>query len=188
MIEIGALLILGAMVLGSALGVVVSANNVYCALFLIVNLFGLAICFLLLNAVFIAAAQVLIYAGAVVVLFLFVITLLSSEADKISRDRHPWQRNFGLLCAGGLGALLTYLIAATVFGEGSGLDSRLGIPTAPTDTTNPSVFNGTTEGFGKAIFGDFLFPFEITAFILLVGLIGAVALNRQQGEERRDKR
>ncbi len=181
MIEIGSLLILGALVLGSALGVVVSANNVYCALFLIVNLFGLAITFLLLNAVFIAAAQVLIYAGAVVVLFLFVITLLSADADRISTDPHPWQRNVGLLLAGSLGAVLAYLLAGSIFFSNDGKGSpNLGIADA-------GKFDGSVEGFGRAIFGQFLFPFELTAFILLVGLIGAVVLNRQQGEEGNER-
>lgn len=161
MIEAGSLLLLGVVVLGSALGVVITANAVYSVLFLIVNLLGLAVCFLLLNAVFLAAAQVLIYAGAIIVLFLFAITLLSPGGERIADDPRHWQRNFGIVISVILAALLLFLL----FGSISGLGD---VP------ANGGAKYGTVEGFGAALFQDFLFPFEITSFVLLVALIGAV--------------
>ncbi len=172
MIEFGGLLLLGVIVLGSALGTVVSPNAVYSVLFLIVNLLGLAVCFLLLNAVFLAAAQVLIYAGAIIVLFLFAITLLSPSGEHISQDPRRWQRRFGISVSAVLAALLLILL----FGSASGLLEPF---------VNGGAQDGTVEGFGRAIFQKFLLPFEITSFVLLVALIGAVVLGSHTLEEIR---
>ncbi len=161
MIEAGALFLLGAVVVGSALGVVIVPNAVYSVLFLIVNLLGLAVCFLLLNAVFLAAAQVLIYAGAIIVLFLFAITLLSPGGEHISADPRRWQRNVGIVISVVLGLLLLFLLFGSITGLGTPLP-------------NSGATSGTVEGFGRALFQRFLFPFEITSFVLLVALIGAV--------------
>ncbi|PZS00220.1 MAG: NADH-quinone oxidoreductase subunit J [Candidatus Chloroheliales bacterium] len=175
MIEAGTLFILGAVVVGSALGVVIAPNAVHSVLFLIVNLLGLAVCFLLLNAVFLAAAQVLIYAGAIIVLFLFAITLLSPSGEYIAQDPRTAQRTVGIVISVALGALLLFLLFGSI--------TDLGAP-----LPNGGASYGTVEGFGRALFQQFLFPFEITSFVLLVALIGAVVYGSNTLDEIRQGR
>jgi NADH-quinone oxidoreductase subunit J len=174
-IEAGALFILGAVVVGSALGVVITPNAVYSVLFLIANLLGLAVCFLLLNALFLAAAQVLIYAGAIIVLFLFAITLLSPGGEHITQDPRTAQRTIGIIISVALGALLLFLLFGSITGLGN-------------PPPNGGATNGTVEGFGRALFQQFLFPFEITSFVLLVALIGAVVYGSNTLDEIRQGR
>jgi NADH-quinone oxidoreductase subunit J len=169
MIEQGALLLLAAVVVGSALGVVLARSAIYSALFLIVNLFGLAICFLLIHAVFLAAAQVLIYAGAIVVLFLFAITLLNPGGEQIAQDPHAWQRGLAIGLGAILGAMLIFLLARSLGPLVASLPG--GVPV--------SHDNGSVEGFGTALFEQFVYPFELTSFILLVALLGAVVISRR---------
>jgi NADH-quinone oxidoreductase subunit J len=169
MIEQGALLLLAAVVVGSALGVVLARSAIYSALFLIVNLFGLAICFLLIHAIFLAAAQVLIYAGAIVVLFLFAITLLNPGGEQIARDPHRLQRGLAIGLGAILGAMLIFLLARSISPLVASLPG--GVPA--------SHDNGSVTGFGTALFEQFVYPFELTSFILLVALLGAVVISRR---------
>src|SRR5215469_7745959 len=99
--------VLAIVAVGSALGVLLFRNAVYCMLSLIVNLLSLALFFLMLDAMFVATIQVLIYAGAVMILFLFVVTMLSPDiSDASEPDRLRWQwvagAGFGVILAGAL--------------------------------------------------------------------------------------
>lgn len=150
------------------LGVIASPKPVYSAVSLIMTLGNLAILYLLLNAQFIAAAQVLIYAGAVMVLFLFVITLLGVRDYELFGDPQPLQRVGAVV----LGTLLLGGVIYFVSRSGTGL------------TGLHSHYNtligqrGNTQAFGHELFNDFLLPFEVTPFILVVAIIGAVALGK----------
>jgi NADH:ubiquinone oxidoreductase subunit 6 (subunit J) len=164
------LLLIGVLAVGSALGVVLMPNAVYSAMMLLLNLLSLATLFLLLHAQFMFAAQLIIYAGAILVLFLFVVTLLNPEGEYIFRDKRRMQRaatiSFGLF----LGALLigAYLAAF----------NKTQPVFVPTDGTNGSF--GSVEAFGIALFTRFLLPFELTSLVLLVALIGAVVLGKRK--------
>ncbi len=150
------------------IGVVASPAPVYSAVSLILTLANLAILYLLLNAQFIAAAQVLIYAGAVMVLFLFVITLLGVRDYRLFGDRQPLQRYGAML----LGALLLAGIIYFVSKSGTGL-------TGVHSSYNAfQAHKGNVQAFGHELFNGFLLPFEITPFLLVVAMIGAVALGK----------
>jgi NADH-quinone oxidoreductase subunit J len=154
------------------LGVVSARSAIYSALSLIVTLGQLAILYLLLNAQFIAAAQVLIYAGAVMVLFLFVITLLGVQEYPFASERLSFQRPLSLI----LGGLL--LLGVIFFvGESPNL-----LAAAHHGNFNTALGRGNVQAFGTQLLTTFVFPFEITSLVLIVSMVGAVALGRRQVE------
>lgn len=157
----------------SALGVVLFRNAVYCMLSLILNLLMLAFFFLMLNAMFVATIQVLIYAGAVMVLFLFVVTMLAPGSTESDRDRLRWQWGpavgLAVILAGGL-------IVASVNGSLAGDAHAAGLDRLTTEITNAG---GNTQAFGEALFHGFSFPFELTSALLVVAVLGAVVLGRR---------
>lgn len=153
-------------------GVISARNPVYSALSLILTLAQLAVMYVLLNAQFIAAAQILIYAGAVMVLFLFVITLLGVSNYQVLGEDLPAQRALAVI----LGAL--FLLGAIFFVAQS--------PTAITgghQNFNALLARDNVKAFGIALFTSFVFPFEATALLLIVAMIGAVALGRRHNRE-----
>ena len=166
--------VLAVVAVASALGVVLNRNAVYSMLSLIVNLLSLALFFLMLGGLFIATIQVLIYAGAVMVLFLFVVTMLTpGGAAAQGPDPLRWQWGAGvgmlLILAGAVGyAAFSGALAADAKASGSGaLSSAI------------ASFGGNTEAFGMALFHGYSLPFEITGVLLVVAALGAVALGRR---------
>ena len=151
----------------SAVGVVVSRRPLYAALSLVVNMLSLAILFVLLSAQFLAVAQVIVYAGAVMVLFVFVIALLNPLRDD-NAFRDPRQVIAASLIGGGL------VLAAAVgfFGVGQGFAFN------SSDTLASGVQLGSIQAVGSALYRDFTFPFEATGLILVVAAVGAVYLSR----------
>jgi NADH-quinone oxidoreductase subunit J len=148
---------------GAALGMLFSRSAIYAALFLVANFVSVAILYLTLGAPFIALAQITVYAGAIMVLFLFVIMLLGMQRLQI-KDSLPWQRPLAI----GLGFLLLgEVIYLTIFK--AGLGTPLGAPAAS---------YGTPTDIGLALFNQYLLPFEITSVLLLIALVGAVVLSR----------
>jgi NADH-quinone oxidoreductase subunit J len=150
-------------------GVVTARSSIYSALSLIVTLSQLAVLYLLLNAQFIAAAQILIYAGAVMVLFLFVITLLGVQAYPFVGQHLPWQRPLSILSG------LVVLFGVIFFVAQA--------PTAITGahgTFNAALAANNVAAFGRQLFTRFVFPFELTALLLIVAMIGAVSLGRRR--------
>ena len=167
--------VLAAAALGSALGVVLARNAVYSMLNLIVNLLCIALFFLMLDAIFIATIQVLVYAGAVMVLFLFVVTMLAPDAGvAVGQRRMLWQ------WAAGAG-LAVILAGALVFALANGSLSRdaraLGKSGLAEQIAKPG--SGNVETFGQALFHGFSLPFEITSALLVVAVLGAVVLGRR---------
>lgn len=165
----------------SGVGVITARNPIYSALSLIVTLGQLAILYLLLNAQFIAAAQVLIYAGAVMVLFLFVITLLGVHDYPLIGERLPFQRPLSVIFAAVLLASVVFFVAQSPHSI-----------TGATSNFNAALATGNVQAFGTQLFTTFVFPFEATPLLLIVAMIGAVALGRSRGasfrtapEERR---
>ncbi len=152
----------------AGIGVVASPSPVYSAVSLILTLGSLAVLYLLLNAQFIAAAQVLIYAGAVMVLFLFVITLLGVREYGLFPERQQFQRYGALL----LGLLLLIGVIYFVSKSGTGFTGVHG------HYNSQVAKHGNVQSFGEELFNRFLLPFEVTPFLLVVAMIGAVALGR----------
>ncbi len=148
--------------LGSGVAVVSFSNPFYSALALIGNLGSLAVLYLLLSAEFVAAAQVLIYAGAVMVMFLFVIAYLGGRADAPWAGGPSWQ-TVGAI--GAAGALLVEIIVAIGLKAGGSL-------------SHGKVYSsfGSPSAIGRAFLTDHLLAFEITSIVLLVAAVGGVVL------------
>ncbi len=157
----------------SALGVIFFKNAVYSALSLILTLLLLAMFYLLLGAMFIAVVQILIYAGAIMVLFLFVVTMLVPDQSGVDlQDRIPWQRAvaglLGLVLAGGLSYLIFTGASAT------------GAKATGTESLQSMVAtNGNIQAFGLALFHGYLFPFEVTSLLIVVAILGALIFGRR---------
>ena len=146
--------------------VIIVRNAVHSALFLVVTLFCVAILFLTLSAEFLAAVQVLVYAGAIMVLFLFVITLLNPLQPE-TPDRLGNQGAF----AGALALVLLVEMALVV---------RTGALAAIPNAAPPIPDVGNVEALGQALYSTWLVPFEMTSILLLVAIVGAVTLARGQ--------
>ncbi|MCS7083012.1 MAG: NADH-quinone oxidoreductase subunit J [Bacteroidetes bacterium] len=156
----------GALAIAGAVGVIAARNPVYSALSLVLNFFSLAGLYLSLEAQFLAVAQVIVYAGAIVVLFLFVIMLLNLQPESLPRLR---------LDLTGLLALL--LGAGLLMGIGAGLWAFA--RTAFERNPEPSSV-GTVDSLGRTLFSTYLVGFELVALLLLVAMIGAVMLAKRR--------
>jgi NADH-quinone oxidoreductase subunit J len=156
-----------ALAVAGALGVIVSKNPIRGAMGLLLLILSVAGLFLALHAQFLAAIQLIVYAGAIVVLFLFVIMLLGPSASTPTDRRGVAARVFGggLFALAGLAALAG---AARVFIEGH--------RTMPMPT--PDAGFGGIDAFGSVLFSDALVPFELSSALLMVAVVGAVAVAR----------
>jgi len=154
----------------SALLVVLMKDAVRSALFLVVTFFCLAVIYVLLNAQFIAAVQVIVYAGAIMVLFLFVIMLMNAGSTGETVINKPVRRVVGAVVALLLlGQLLAVAFAAATAGAVKGKFTQELIARA-----------GHSEAIGTALFTKYLFPFEAISVLLLMAIIGAVVLAKKK--------
>jgi len=160
--------------IASALGVIIFRNAVHSALSLILTLLFLALFYLQLGAMFIAVVQILIYAGAIMVLFLFVVTMLASESRETELpDRIPWQRGI----AATLGFMLVGVLSYLLF-TGASIDT--GAKTSGANSLSHIVATqGDAQAFGLALFHGFAFPFEVTSLLIVVAILGAMVLGRR---------
>jgi NADH-quinone oxidoreductase subunit J len=159
--------------LAGALGVVLARNPVHSALFLVMTLVSVAVLFLLRDAELVAAVQVIVYASAIVVLFLFVIMLLGIDREESLEDRVPYQRPAALA----LGAILLAEIVFLVGHEwATGQKKASGVP------LEGGGFGNNVQRVARVLFTDFLWPFEITAVLLVIAVVGAVVLARRSGQ------
>ena len=158
----------------SAFGVIFFKNAVHSALSLILTLLFLALFYLQLGAMFIAIVQILIYAGAIMVLFLFVVTMLVSEAsDNEMQDRIPWQRGVAAALGVVLVGALSYLLIT-----GATIDANVKASGANSLAATVAK-QGDTQAFGLALFHGFAFPFEVTSLLIVVAILGAMVLGRK---------
>ena len=169
---VGALIILV-----GAFGVVLSRNPVHAALMLVMTLFGVAVLFVEQQANFLAAVQVIVYAGAIVVLFLFVIMFLGVDrAEDINTEPLVGQRPLAIVFAViTLGSLIA--MGATAHWV-TGAHQVVG-PIQGHVTKNPSSPSGEPAQLGKQLFTTYLFAFEATAALLVIAVVGAVVLARR---------
>jgi NADH-quinone oxidoreductase subunit J len=169
MIETALFVILATVTIGAAVLVIVQRNPVNSAIFLIITFFCLAGIYLLLHAEFIAIIQVLVYAGAIMVLFLFVIMLLNLEKEKKLVAKNRPQKIVGIL----LGAILLFQIG--IIFKGALLEGTKG--NFPAEKV---AALGNTQVVARLLFTDFLLPFEITSVLLLVAIVGAIVLAKRE--------
>jgi NADH-quinone oxidoreductase subunit J len=169
--ELVLFVVLGAIAIVTALGVVITRKTVYSALFLLVNFCSLAGLYLLLNAQFLAAAQVIVYAGAIVVLFLFVTMLLPQIGKSTNQQINKSQQYLAIVLALVLFVEVGYvLVSGTLTG------------TQGSDTPEAIASVGNVQAIGKLLFTDYLLPFELAAVLLLIGIVGAVVLAKKKAE------
>jgi NADH-quinone oxidoreductase subunit J len=148
--------------LGAAINVLVHRHVLYSALSLIVMLTSMSALFLLLHAEFLAVINIIVYAGAIVVLFVFVIMLLNLPADEDGQDRLRWLKFIGIP----MGLVLLGQIAGTLWDVTGG------------EISQPSV-EGTAEAIGRSLFTTYLLPFELTSLLILIALMGAVVFAKK---------
>ncbi|MBI2205901.1 MAG: NADH-quinone oxidoreductase subunit J [Candidatus Rokubacteria bacterium] len=156
--------IVAALAVASAVGLVVKRNPIHGALFLVVNLGCVAVLYLTLGAEFLAAAQVIVYAGAIMVLFVFAIMVLIPGKEETGPDpRRRWR-----LIALPAGAVLFLQLIVIV--------SVVRNSAAPAAGARPA---GSVEAIGRLLFTDYLFPFELTSVLLLAAMVGVMLLSRR---------
>jgi NADH-quinone oxidoreductase subunit J len=168
MIDLALFLVLALVAIATALGMLLSRNSVYSALFLVLNFTTVAVFYLLLGAPFIAMSQITVYAGAIMVLFLFVIMLLGAEALPKSQVL-PAQKWFAVFLAAVLAVEATFLLLTRARPTGNILQ--------PEDAVNTM---DNLRAMGMVLFNDYLLPFEVTSILLLVAMVGAIVLTNKE--------
>ena len=167
--------VLGAAAVVSALMVITRPNPIHSALFLLLTLFSLAGIFLVLHAEFVAAVQILVYAGGILILYLFVVMLMDLGRDM--GDLQVFQSQWA--SAALVGALFCGIALVWLGG---------GVPTGPLGDYAPGVVEqvgGNPKAFGRELFTTFLYPFEVVSLVLIVAMIGAVILTRKRPDDER---
>ena len=155
---------------GGAFSVLLLRNPVYCALSLVGTFFFVAAIFVLLNQEFMAAIQVLIYAGAIMILFLFVIMLLNLRSDRPFKHHWTLPKVLGLAMAAGILAQLVSAFTSPAI--------RLG----PKGIYSPEKLaqDGAVETVGQVLFTEYVLPFEVISILLLVAVVGAVIVAKRR--------
>jgi NADH-quinone oxidoreductase subunit J len=161
-----------AMIFAGALGVILRPHPVHAALSLVLTLFGVAVMFVSLHAHFLAAVQVIVYAGAIVVLFLFVIMLLGVDrTEDINIEPLTVQRPLALIVGAGIAAI----VSAAVVSSADILDRQgPGLDLTTVDSPDANI-----RQMARSVFGDHVFAFELTSVLLLVAVVGTVLMARR---------
>ena len=158
--------VLAAIAVVSALLVITRRNPVHSAIWLIITLLSVALLYLQLQAEFIAAVQIILYIGGIMVLFLFVIMLVNLD---VALRQEQFNRQWGI--AGVAALLLAGELAAVIYlGRGT-----MALPQAP-----PGALQPNTELIGSALYQAYMLPFEIASLLLLVAMVGAVVMARRR--------
>ena len=166
--EAVAFYILAAFILGFAVMVVTTKNTVHCVLFLVMNFLFVAALYVLLGAQFLAVIQVLVYAGGIVVLYLFVVMLVNLKRPPEAHQDPHRRGMFGFWLAA---AVLAELVAIGVYGYAQ---------PGPNVLTTAAPAAGNTEQVGWLLYTSYLIPFEIASMLLLVAMIGAIVLAKRE--------
>jgi NADH-quinone oxidoreductase subunit J len=161
-------LVLALIAIATAMGMLISRNAIYSALFLVLNFVTVAVFYLLLGAPFIAMSQITVYAGAIMVLFLFVIMLLGAESLP-KAEVLPWQRPLAIILSVALVAEAAFLLITRARPAGDVI---------PPEATANATAN--LRELGMVLFNQYLLPFEVTSILLLVAMVGAIVLIRKE--------
>ena len=146
-----------------ALMVVLSKNPIHSVLYLVMTFFAIAGHYVLLNAQFLAAVHVIVYAGAIMVLFLFIIMLLNLN-EETEPQKSVWLKASAAIASG--------LLMIVLVGSLKGAENIVA-----TNAFDPNI--GLIENLGKTLFSDFLLPFEVASILLLVAMVGAVLIGKK---------
>lgn len=160
---------LSVLTLFGALGTIMSKNPIHSVIYLILTFFSLSAHYVLLNAQFLAAVNIIVYAGAIMVLFLFVIMFLN-----LKQESEELKRNRTIAFAVGIGVVLGGLLI-------------LYLRKSEREYPNVATFNSQTgmiESLGSLLYKDYMLPFELISVLLLVALVGAVMLGKREAGER----
>jgi NADH-quinone oxidoreductase subunit J len=155
--------VLALLAVGSAAGLLIRRNPIHGALFLAVNLATVAALFLTMRAEFLAAVQVIVYAGAIAVLFVFAIMVLIPGKEETGPDPLRGQRLLAVPIVGVFLVLVALVLRSLTLGG----------------PAKPAVAGGT-EAVGRMLFTDYLFPFEVTSVLLLTAIVGVMALTKRR--------
>ena len=156
--------ILSGLTLGGAIMVIVSKNPIYSVLYLVVTFFAISGHYILLNAQFLAIVNIIVYAGAIMVLFLFVIMLMNLNKD-IEPRKNKWLKLAGTIAGGSLLLVLTAVLR----------DTELKTKTA--QLVQGDI--GLIDNLGKVLFKEYVLPFEISSILFISAIIGAVVLGKR---------
>ena len=159
--------VFSALSVAGAVLVLVNRNPMTCAMSLVVSVLSLAILYLLLSAHFLAVAQMIVYAGAIVVLFIFVIMLLNLTDEELGRFRFSLFKTIGAFVA------VATLLAVSP-------DIRVSIPAPAAGDAGAPAGYGSTKAVGKLLFGEFLLPFELTSILILSAMVAGVVLAKRE--------
>ena len=158
--------VLSAFILGFAVMVISTRNTVHCVLFLVINFLFVAALYVLLGAPFLAVIQILVYAGGIVVLYLFVVMLVNLKRQPEAHSDPRRRSRLGFALA----AIVLVQLAAIAVGGGG--------------TVNPVPYPATagnnTEQVGEMLYTDYLIPFEVASILLLVAMVGAIVLTKKE--------
>ena len=163
-------IIFAVIAIASALNILLQRNPLYSALSLIGTLLSLSALYLTVHAQFIAAVQIVVYAGAIMVLFIFVIMLLNVPKDQPQLEKQKGLRYLAIPFAGLMIAEMFYVLRP------------IRLTTLPIQPGNADQAVGTTWSVGTALFTDYLLPFEVTSVLILMALVGAMVLARREGD------
>lgn len=166
-LELVLFLILGALGIASAVGVIATRNPIGAAMSLVIHFIALAGLYLSLNAMFMAAIQVLVYAGAIMVLVVFVIMLLNLGHEEKLRERITSRQGIGVVFSLLLGGTLVFVVTRLTFGS-------------PSAKALPDM--GSVQAIGRSLFTTYVYPFEMVSLILLAAAVGAVVLAKRHVE------
>lgn len=158
----------------AAIMVVLSRNPIHSVLYLIITFFCIAGHYVLMNAQFLAVVHIIVYAGAIMVLFLYVIMLLN-----LNKETEPHKSNRLKIAATICGGLLMIVIIGALKGTEQLVEQQ----TAATGEISPGSHVGLVKNLGKVMFSDFLIPFEVTSLLLLAAMVGAVMLGKSETPE-----
>lgn len=156
--------------IASALNILLQRSPLYSALSLIGTLLSLSALYLTVHAQFIAAVQIVVYAGAIMVLFIFVIMLLNVPKDQPQIEKQKGLRYLAIPFAGLMIAEIFYVLRP------------IRLTALPIQPGNAEQAVGTTWSIGTALFTDYLLPFEVTSVLILMALVGAMVLARREGD------
>jgi NADH-quinone oxidoreductase subunit J len=171
-VEAAVFFVCAGLILAGALGVILARNPVHSALFLLLSMVSVAVLFLQLHAALVAAIQIVVYASAIVVLFLFVITLLGVDQHEHLDEPMKFQRPAAIV-GGALVFVGIVMIAGKHWVTGAmSTRGKLG-----------AIRGGNVEVLAKSLFTDFIWAFEITAVLLVIAVVGGVVLARRSGHK-----
>ena len=152
-----------AVAVGAAINVLIQKHVLYSALSLILMITSMSVLFILLRADFLAVINIIVYAGAIMVLFIFVIMLLNLPPDEDGADRLRWLKFLG----SPLGLFFLFLVVATLWNVETGAGAQV-------------QFAGSPQAIGQSLFTDYLLPFEVTSLLILIALVGAVVFAKKE--------